>query len=172
MARAIVQRWRARHRRPIWQSRSGEEHIPANPRAGRDSAAAIRYGDDVAENDPKLSPDGSRVAFIRRAPNSGANGFGWRIFVVPAASPLNEVNVSVALGSSLLNDDVLPEWVDDTTLVFANIASSVGFNTRTSWVMQRGGSGRKRVALPEGFRYSDDYPFRDNAGNPKMAVSA
>lgn len=130
------------------------------------------FDGDVSENDPKLSPDGNNVAFMRRAPNSGVNGFGWRIFVVPVANPLTETNISAALGTSLLNNDVLPEWIDNSTLVFANIDSTITFNTRTIWTMQSDGSGRKQVLLPGGFRYSDVFPFLDGGGNQKIIISA
>jgi Tol biopolymer transport system component len=145
---------------------------PVGLTLGRDSAGTILYGNDVMENDPKLSLDGSKVAFMRQAPNSGANGFGWRIFVVPVANALNEVNISAALGTSLLNNDALPEWVDNNTLVFANIDSTVTFNTRTIWLMGSDGTNRRRVTLPEGYRYSDVYPFLDSVGNQKIIVSA
>jgi hypothetical protein len=145
---------------------------PVGLTLGRDSAGNILYDDDVMENDPKLSPDGTNVAFMRRAPNSGVNGFGWRIFVVPVASPLSEENISASLGDSLLNNDALPEWVDNTTLIFVNIDSTVTFNTRTIHVMQRDGSDRRQVILPDGYRYSDVYPFRDSMGNQKFVVSA
>lgn len=145
---------------------------PVGLTLGRDSAGNILYNDDVMENDPKLSPDGTHVAFMRMAPNSGVNGFGWRIYVVPVASPLSEENISASLGDSLLNNDALPEWVDNTTLIFVNIDSTVTFNTRIIHVMQRDGSGRRQVILPDGYRYSDVYPFRDSLGNQKLVVSA
>jgi hypothetical protein len=145
---------------------------PVGLTLGRDSADNILYNDDIMENDPKLSPDGTHVALMRMAPNSGVNGFGWRIFIVPIDSPLSEENISTSLGDSLLNNDVLPEWVDNSTLVFANIDLSGTLNTRTIHVMQSDGSGRKQVILPDGYRYSDVYPFRDSQGNQKLVVSA
>jgi Tol biopolymer transport system component len=145
---------------------------PVGLTLGRDSSGNILYNDDIMENDPKLSPDGKYVAFMRYAPNSGVNGFGWRIFVVQVKSPLSEENISASLGDSLLNNDALPEWVDNTTLVFVNIDLNATFNTRTIHVMQRDGSGRRQVMLPDGYRYSDVYPFRDNQGNQKLVISA
>lgn len=124
------------------------------------------------ENDPKLSPDGTQVAFMRRASNSGIHSFGWRIFVVPVSSPLGEVNISSSLGSTLLLNDTLPEWVDSNTLVFSFIDVTVAPSTRTIWTMQSDGSGRKQVSLPNGFRYSDVYPFIDGSGNQKIIISA
>ena len=146
--------------------------IPTGLSLGRDSAGTTLFGSDVLENDPKLSPDGNNVAFMRQAPNAGANGFGFRIFVVDVTNPLGEVNISASLGASQFNNDALPEWVDNTTLVFANIDSSVTFNTRTIWTMQSDGSDRKQVDLPSGYRYSDVFPFLDGNGSQKMIISA
>lgn len=146
--------------------------VPVGLSLARDSAGNVLYGNNVMENDPKLSPDGSRVAFMRYAPNSGANGFGWRIFVVPVANPLTEVNISSSLGSSLLYHDGLPEWVDNSTLVFSHIDVTAAPNTHTIWTMQSNGSGRKQVLLPAGYRYSDVFPFLDGSGSQKIVVSA
>jgi hypothetical protein len=145
--------------------------VPVGLTLGRDSSGTTLFIGDINENDPKISPDGSQVAFMRRAPNAGANGFGWRIFMVPVAGPLTEANISSSLGTSLLNNDVLPEWVDLSTLVFANIDSTLTLNTRTIWTMKSNGSGRKQVSLPSGYRYSDVYPFLDGSGMQKILVS-
>lgn len=141
---------------------------------GRDSTGNTLFGSDVMENDPKLSPDGSQVAFMRRAPNSGVNGFGWRIFVVDTAEPhlLDEVNISSSLSSSLLTNDVLPEWVDNSTLVFSYIDVTGSTHTRTLWTMQSDGTGRKQIQLPDAYRYSDVFPFLDGSGNQKIVISA
>lgn len=146
--------------------------LPTGLSLGRDSAGTILYGKDVLENDPKISPDGNNVAFMRYAPNAGINGFGWRIFVVSVANPLSEVNISASLGATLLNNDTLPEWIDNETLVFSNINITTTPYTRTIWTMKSDGSNRKQVILPEGYRYSDVYPFLDGSGNQKIIISA
>lgn len=145
---------------------------PTGISLGRDSAGTVLLLGDIGENDPKISPDGLNVAFMRRAPNAGVNGFGWRIFVVAISSPLTETNISASLGNTLLVNDGLPEWVDNTTLVFSNVDSTVTNNTRTIWTMQSNGNNRKQVSLPAGYRYSDVYPFLDSSGNQKIIVSA
>jgi hypothetical protein len=147
---------------------------PVGLSLGRDSAGNILYNNDIMENDPKLSPDGTHVAFMRMAPNAGLSGFGWRIFVVPVAEAdrLSEENISASLGDSLLNNDTLPEWVDNTTLIFSNIDLTGTIYTRTIHVIQRDGSDRRQVILPDGYRYSDVYPFFDDHGNQKLVVSA
>ncbi|MCB9025290.1 MAG: PD40 domain-containing protein [Bdellovibrionaceae bacterium] len=129
---------------------------------------------NIMENDPKISPDGTKVAFMRQAPSSGDNGFGWHIFVVPVASPQNEVDISYShLGSDILKNDVLPEWIDNDTLIFSTIeiasASSIAKNVYT---MKTDGTQRLKVSLPDGFRYADVYPFTDASGNQKMILSA
>lgn len=158
--------------RSVFQQSLNPPGTPVGLTLGRDGAGNILFFDDILENDPKLSPDGTQVAFMRRAPNAGADGFGWRIFVAQVASPLGEVNISSSLGNSLLNNDALPEWIDNTMLLFTNIDSTVTVNTRTIWVMQSDGSNRKQVILPSGYRYSDVYPFLDNMGNQKIVVTA
>jgi len=146
--------------------------LPVGLSLGRDSTGNVLIATDVLENDPKISPDGNNVAFMRQTPNAGINGFGFRIFVVSLAAPLSEVNISSSLGISQFNNDALPEWVDNTTLVFANIDSTVTFNTRTIWTMKRDGSERKQIVLPGGYRYSDVYPYQDSNGNQKIIISA
>ena len=146
--------------------------MPTGLSLGRDSVGTILLATDVMENDPKISPDGNNIAFMRQAPNSGVNGFGFRIFVVPIANPLSEANISASLGSTIANNDALPEWVDNTTLVFSNIDSTVTFNTRTIWTMKSDGTGRKQISLPTGYRYSDIIPFLSGSGNQKIIVSA
>lgn len=144
--------------------------VPVGLTLGRDSADNTLYNGDIFENDPKLAPDGSKVAFMRRAPNAGANGFGWRIYIVNVADPLNEVDIS-NLGNSQITNDVLPEWVDNNRLIFANIDSTTSFNQRTLWTMQSDGSERKQIILPEGFRYSDVYPY-EVGGITRLVISA
>jgi len=138
---------------------------------GSDTAGTTLYGTDVLENDPKISPNGDRVAFMRYAPNSGANGFGWHIFVAPVASPLTETDISLAdLGSSLLYNDTLPEWIDNNTLVISHI--DISANRREIYTLNDDGTGRTKVNLPSGYRYADVYPFVDGHGRQKLLISA
>lgn len=129
---------------------------------------------NIMENDPKISPDGTKVAFMRRAPSSGANSFGWHIFVVPVASPLAEVDISYShIGSDLFKNDVLPEWISSTKLIFStiDIVSSTVFNKKV-YTMNADGTDRQQISLPEGFRYADVFPYVDADGNSKMILSA
>lgn len=130
--------------------------------------------ENIMENDPKISPDGTKVAFMRRAPSSGVNGFGWHIFVVPVSNPQNEVDISyAAIGSDLYKNDVLPEWLDDNTLIFSTIeiASSTEF-AKNLYTMNADGTNRTKINLPDGFRYADVFPFTDSFGKKRIILSA
>lgn len=134
-----------------------------------DSACA-----NIMENDPKISPDGTQVAFMRQAPSSGVNGFGWHIFVVPIDSPLSEKDISYSyIGSNVLKNEVLPEWIDNTTLVFSTIEIvSSSDVTKNVYTMKSDGSQRTKVSLPSGFKYSDVFPYTDASGKKRLIISA
>ncbi|MCC6758546.1 MAG: PD40 domain-containing protein [Candidatus Omnitrophica bacterium] len=129
---------------------------------------------NIMENDPKVSPNGKKVAFMRQAPKSGKNGFGWHIFVVDVDKPLQEKDISYSyLGSDLLKNDALPEWIDDETLIFSTIeiTSATDF-VKNVYTMKADGSQRTKIVLPEGFRYSDVFPFTDKDGTKRMIMTA
>lgn len=142
--------------------------------AGTPLICATAACTNIMENDPKISPDGSKVAFMRQAPDSGANGFGWHIFVVPVSSPQNEVDISYSsLGSDVLKNDVLPEWVSDSQIIFSTIeiVSSSDF-TKNVYTMNPDGTNRVKISLPDGFRYADVFPFIDSTGKSRIILSA
>jgi Tol biopolymer transport system component len=143
-------------------------------RAGTPIICATAECTNIMENDPKISPDGSKVAFMRQAPDSGSNGFGWHIFVVPVASPQTEVDISYShIGSDVLKNDVLPEWLDDNTLIFSTIEiiSSSEF-VKNVYTMKSDGTERSKISLPEGFLYADVFPFTDTNAKKRMVIAA
>jgi Tol biopolymer transport system component len=129
---------------------------------------------NIMENDPKVSPDGSKVAFMRQAPEAGANGHGFHIFVVPVASPLNEVDISYsAIGADVLLNDALPEWIDNNTMVFSTIEIVSATNySKNVYTMKSDGTQRTKISLPAGYRYSDVFPFTDGTGKQRLVISA
>jgi hypothetical protein len=129
----------------------GRDHA-GNTITCADSACA-----NIMENDPKISPDGSKVAFMRQTPSSGVNSFGWHIFVVPVASPLNEVDISYStIGSDITKNEVLPEWIDNNTLIFSTIQIISSSNiVKEVYTMKSDGTLRTKISLPTGFNYSD-----------------
>jgi hypothetical protein len=127
----------------------------------------------VAENDPKISPNGANVAFMRQVPSGAANGFGFHIFVVPVASPQSEVDISYATwGSDVSKNDALPEWIDNDTLIFSTLEGLGSNDPRNVYTMKSDGSQRTKINLPTGFRYADVYPFSDGSGKMRMIISA
>lgn len=130
--------------------------------------------ENIMENDPKISPDGSKVAFMRQAPKSGDQGFGWHIFVVDVNKPLSEKDISyAALGSDVKLNDALPEWIDNETLIFSTIEIKSSTNVvKDVYTMKADGSQRTKINLPQGFRYSDVFPFTDSDGKQRMILSA
>ncbi len=129
---------------------------------------------NIMENDPKISPDGSKVAFMRQVPSSGVNGFGWHIFVVPVASPQNEVDISYStLGSDTHKNDVLPEWVSNSKIIFSTIDfGAANIVSKNVYTMNTDGTGRTKISLPDGFLYADIYPFTDSNGKSRIILSA
>lgn len=130
--------------------------------------------DDIMENDPKISPDGSKVAFMRNAAKSGANGFGWHLFVVNVSNPYAEVDISYKhLGANILLNDSLPEWVNNDLLIFSHIEVKTETEMkRFIYVTTPTGGQRTKLPLPEGFLYADVFPFKDSSGKQKIVVSA
>lgn len=153
--------------------------LPVALTLGRDQAGTLitcsnSECENIMENDPKISADGTKVAFMRRASASGTNGFGWNLFVVNIASPLSETNISwTHHGSNLFKNDVLPEWLDSDTLIFSTIEIISSTNIiKDVYTMNIDGTQRSKINLPSGFRYSDVIPFTDTSGRSRIVVSA
>lgn len=138
------------------------------------------FCEDIMENDPKISPDGTHVAFMRQAPTAGIHGFGWHIFVVPVENPLpvedplSETDLSYTdLGSDINKNEGLPEWVDNNTLIFSSIEiTSLSDFAKHVYTMKIDGTQKTKIPLPAGFRYSDVFPFTDGNGKQRMILSA
>ncbi len=130
--------------------------------------------ENIMENDPKISPDGSHVAFMRFANVSGGDGFGWHIFVVPVTNKLTEKDISYQhLGSNILLNDTMPEWIDNNTLIFSTFNFlSANNSVREIFKMNADGSNRSKINLPAGFRYADVFPFTDSDGKQNIVVNA
>lgn len=130
---------------------------------------------EIEENDPKISPDGNTVAFMRRAYQPGnPDRFGFHIFVTSVNStPGTEVDISYSeLGSDLEKNEVLPEWIDNDTLIFSTLDLSNGsIKSRDVYTMNADGSQRTKIALPSGYLYSDVFPFTHSAGRARMVLA-
>ncbi len=83
-----------------------------------------------------------------------------------------------SLDSGYVNTEIKASRLDGTQTVSVlpvtsgELTSNNVFNTRTIWTMKSDGSERKKISLPQGYRYSDVYPFLDGSGNQKIIISA
>ena len=125
------------------------------------------------ENDPKLSPNGDKIAFMRMV-NPGLL-FGWHLFVLNiAGGPGTEVDISSShIGFDLLMNDAVPEWIDNDTLVFFTIEIFSATDVRKHiYTMKDDGSQRTKIPLPQGFIYSHVASYKDATGDTRIIFAA
>lgn len=171
--------------------------IDANGNALDGKTIATVYGGQPAsavvwtqadENDPKFSPDGSKIAFMRRInTTTPTNNHGFHIFVTSALLTNNttlgtEIDISdkyllQAQKQSLFYNDGVPEWIDETTLVFFTLnftnptAPDFGLEQKL-FTMKTDGSLRTEIRLPTGYQYSDPIPYKDALGKTRILFAA
>lgn len=140
-----------------------------------DRNGAVVAADKAFENDPKLSPDGTKIAFMRKI-NTGiaANDHGFNIFVTNSNStPGAELNRSIAsIGADPNFNDAVPEWIDNTTLVFFTLNITSTGLVQKLYTMKDDGTLRTEILLPTGYYYSHVIPYRDAQGNTKILFAA
>ncbi len=118
-------------------------------RMGVDGTSAQRLTNDgVRDQDPYLSPDGMRIAWLR---NTGGGVFGgWGIF---------SMNQNGSAQGPVIDDGKVnskPDWsLDGSTIYFHRAAGALpGFNL----FKINAGGGTPVALLPEGFGYENEYP--------------
>ena len=154
---------------------------------GGQPASAVVWT-EADENDPKFSPDGSKIAFMRRIYTATlTNNHGFHIFVTSALLTNNatlgtEIDISdkylqQAQKQSPFYNDGVPEWIDETTLVFFTLnatnptAPDFGLEQKL-FTMKINGSLRTEIPLPAGYYYSDPIPYKDGVGNTRILFAA
>ena len=109
----------------------------------------------LGDYDPKLSPDGSKVAFMRLY-----GKVGWRIFVV-------DVNTGKEIDLSGPNNiDTLPDWSSDGKLLLFWHINTKKLHKMGLYTMKPDGSDRKMVPVPRGYLHGHPHFF------PKSGSSA
>ncbi len=129
---------------------------------------------EAFENDPKFSPDGLRIAFMRKiATATAANNHGFHIFVTNTVSlPGAEVDISdQTIGRDTNFNDAVPEWINETTLVFFTLNIINGELVQKLYTMRDDGTLRTEIPLPAGYYYSNVIPYQD-AGQTKILFAA
>lgn len=132
---------------------SGARQITRPPRSKN---APGLYGDF----DPKISPDGSKVAFMRID-----GGTGWRVMVLDLAT--NEEKLLTPSGGAM---EWLPTWSSDgKLLLFVHVDTGkpreIGLYTMTP-----AGENRKMIALPRGYLYGHSTFFPGDGSSDSARI--
>jgi Tol biopolymer transport system component len=117
----------------------------------------------LGDYDPKLSPDGSKVAFMRLYGKDG-----WRIFVV-------DVNTGKETDLSGPNQiDTLPDWSSDGKLLLFWHIDKKALHKMGLYTMKPDGSDRKMIPLPRGYLHGHPhfFPNRDSSPNARIIYRA
>ncbi len=114
---------------------------PKEDPEGKDLMARHKAG--TGDNDPKLSPDGSKIAFMRHI----VGRYYWHIHIVDVKTG-QEKDLSaeyIPLGYPAM--DAMPEWSSDgRLLIFWYVDQKT--NQKDLYTMKPNGSERKRIPLP------------------------
>jgi Tol biopolymer transport system component len=111
----------------------------------------------LGDYDPKLSPDGKRVAFMRLF---GAEG--WRIFVADVATG-EERDLS---GPDSI--DALPDWSSDGKLLLFWHADKKNPERMGLYTMKPDGRDRRMIPVPRGYLHGHPH-FFPNSGSSSSA---
>lgn len=121
------------------------------------------------DNDPKLSPDLKKVAFMRRVEWL----HNWHIYTVDLETG-EEVDLSLGNINPIFEADAVPEWSSDGKLL-AIWHIQVGFFKRSISVltMKPDGTDRKNIEFPEGHHYQSVafFPNEKSIDNPHIVFS-
>lgn len=96
---------------------------------------------------PSLSPDGTRIAFKRRAPMDAAGRRIWRLVVLDLATRRETV-----LDKELRNVDDQVEWLDDREIIYGMPQDEMQGSASTNlWALAADASTPPRLLLPFAF---------------------
>jgi Tol biopolymer transport system component len=113
----------------------------------------------LGDYDPKLSPDGSKVAFMRLYGKEG-----WRIFVVDVKTGI-ERDLS---GPHRI--DTLPDWSSDgKRLLFWHIDKKA-LHRMGLYTMRPDGSDRRMIPLPRGYLHGHPHFFPNSGSSPNAKI--
>lgn len=96
---------------------------------------------------PSLSPDGTRIAFKRRAPMDAAGRRIWRLVVLDLAT-----RSETMLDKELRNVDDQVEWLDNREIIYSMPLDEVQASASTNlWALAADASAPPRLLLPFAF---------------------
>ena len=122
-------------------------------------AAMKRGAFPPGDYDPKLSPDGKEVAFMRLF-----GKIGWRIFVADVATG-KERDLS---GAS--NIDALPDWSGDGKLLLFWHVDQENPAKMGLYTMRPDGSERTMIDLPRGYMHGHPQFFPRDGSSPRARI--
>ena len=113
----------------------------------------------VGDYDPKFSPDGSKVAFMRH--------FGNKNFHIMIIDVETREERDLSMGIAI---DATPEWSSDgSRLIFWRVDFSNRENSGI-WTALPDGTDRQRVPLPDGYIYSHPAFFPGEGSGPDARI--
>ena len=138
--------------RGLWLAQAGGDSLRRitllkDPKSGKPVVDA-----KAGENDPKLSPDGAKVAFMRYVPGRGL----WHTFVIDLATGEEKDLSAGFIKDSKWEMEGIPEWSSDGKLLVV-WHTDLRTNERDFYTMRPDGGGRRKVPLAqfEGERYHE-----------------
>lgn len=114
--------------------------------------------------DPKLSPDGSKVAFMRIA-----GGTSWRVMVLDLATGTERLLTPKELTQKGVMQ-WLPTWSGDGKLLLYVHVDTAKLSETGLYTMTPQGSERRMVPLPRGYLYGHSTFFPGDESSPKSRI--
>ncbi len=150
-------------KRGIWRMRydgNGLELLAETPKKA-----------EMQDNDPKLSPDGSKVAFIRRV-KEGA--FFHAVIVDTNTKKEKDLSVGYLPENVKVALDGPPEWSSNgELLIFPHFLIDEKIALAEMHTIKPDGTGRKRVPLPRNYVYfhTSFFPGEGSSSNARIIFS-
>lgn len=135
--------------------------VPPTEKTGEKTLHSWQYGDF----DPKISPDGSKIAFWRHLPGGKLN---WHMFVLDLKTG-QEKDVS-----PVQTFDAMPEWSSDGKLLTFFHITPKDIQKTGLYVVRTDGTGRKKIPLPIAYLYSQPsfVPGEGSGSDARIIFSA
>jgi Tol biopolymer transport system component len=125
----------------LYDLQTGKIKKASNPPHPSENSG-IKYNDVKGDFDPKLSPDGKYIAFMRRFEQNV-----WRVVLIDIEQESERILTDTR------TTNAIPEWSSDgKTLIFWHVDLR---NLKRSgiYTMSSDGTNRKRIGLPKGYFY-------------------
>jgi len=122
----------------------------------------------IRDNDPHLSPDGTKVAVMRQV-NKALN---WHITVIDVETKeAKDLSEDAFPKNTIVELEGVPEWSSDgRLLIFWHKYAKIGKQEHVLHTIQPDGTGRKKVHLPEEYKYSTASFFPEGSDDSTRIV--